>query len=175
MRTMANNCYNFINVSGDDLSGVEAFMKECMQVNNTGYGWLPEWMKEDYEKLDYVHYLFDMEDNGDGSYVCWTKWAPPIEELIIISRKLAGVTWEMEWEECGMGLYGRCVIRDGVVVSLVELTEDEVNQVKLDEEKDMYVWTKPDGTVETSESDSELYNEMLDQKTLSLSVLGQPN
>lgn len=171
---MANNCYNFIYVSGDDLSGVEAFMKECMQVNDTGYGWLPEWMKEDYEKLSYVHYLFDMDDNGGGSYVCWTKWAPPVKELIIISRKLTGVTWEMEWEECGMGLYGRCVVRDGVMVSFVELTEEEVNQVKLDEEKDMYVWTKPDGTVETSESYSELYNEMLDQKTISLSVLGEP-
>lgn len=34
MRTMANHCYNFISVSGDDLSGVEAFMKECMQVND---------------------------------------------------------------------------------------------------------------------------------------------
>lgn len=160
---MANNCNNIIIVSGDDTTKINDMFHRAMEYNNEyGYGWLPE--DDDIEALDYQHYLFDVERQDKDVWRCWTKWSPPVDEFLVISRSYPSVTFHMEWEEPGMGLYGKCVITDGVLVSLVELTDEELEQVQYDEDNDHYVWTRPDGTVETFECDSEIYETMLDGK-----------
>jgi hypothetical protein len=160
---MANNCYNVIIVSGVDTTDVNAMFRSAMEWNNeSDMGWLPD--ADDFDALDYQHYLFDIYENDSDCWVCWTKWSPPIEELIIISRMHPTITFYMEWEECGMGLYGKCYITNGVLTSLVELSDDDLEQVHHDEDNDLYVWTRPDGSVETFECESEIYEQMLDRK-----------
>lgn len=160
---MANNCNNIIIVSGDDTTKINDMFHRAMEYNNEyGYGWLPE--DDDIEALDYQHYLFDVERQDKDVWRCWTKWSPPVDEFLVISRSYPSVTFHMEWEEPGFSLYGRCSIADGVLVSLVELTDEELEQVQYDEDNDHYVWTRPDGTVETFECDSEIYDMMLDGK-----------
>ena len=160
---MANNCNNIIIVSGDDTVRINDMFHRAMEYNNEyGYGWLPE--DDDIEALDYQHYLFDVERQDKDVWRCWTKWSPPIDELCIISRSYPNVTFHMEWDEPGFSLYGKCVITNGVLTSLVELSKEELEQVQYDEEEDHYVWTRPDGTVETFECDSEIYDMMLNGK-----------
>lgn len=166
---MANNCMNWISVSGADISVVKEFMNQATDRNKEGYGWLPEdIVGKMIEENKYVHYLFDVNVSGVSDnfmYIdCWTKWSPPIEELLLISSMTQGVRYEMSWEESGMQLYGRCVILDGVVVHMVELTEEECGQVQYDDDSDRYIWRKPDGTTEIIDGDSQAYEEMLDAK-----------
>lgn len=160
---MANNCNNFIIVSGDDTTKINDMFQRAMEYNDeTQHGWLPE--DDDIKALDYQHYLFDVERQDIDVWRCWTKWSPPIDELCIISMSFPSIKFYMEWDELGMGLYGRCKISNGVVTSLVELADEELEQVQYDEEKDHYVWTRPDGSVESYECVYEIYEEMLEGK-----------
>ena len=164
-KTMANNCYNWIQMYGDNLNDVNKMIDEAVKRNDEGYGWLPT---EREFNLNYVHYLFDIQDYDKGDdesrMMCWTKWSPPIEELKIISTMHPGVEFHMQWEECGFQLYGRCVVKDGVVVHYIDLTDDELNSVVYDDDMDEYVWRKDDGTSVIVDYESEVYEELLDKK-----------
>ena len=85
---MANHCYNGISFYGKDLTKIKEMIADAIVVNET-QGWLPESI--DVSKLDYSHYLFDIEISDDSksnlSINCWTKWSPPIEELEYICRE----------------------------------------------------------------------------------------
>lgn len=164
---MANHCNNWINVYsyGLDMTALDELIAEAIQTNESGSGWLPE---GDEVGLDYPHYLFDISDytqyKGCASWICWTKWSPPLEELCRLSSRLMGLEFRLEWEECGIGLYGRCVIKDGEVQHLIELDDKDLAQVTYDEDRDIYLWRKEDGSVEECESDNEIYSQMLDDK-----------
>jgi hypothetical protein len=163
---MANNCYNWIQMYGDNLTDANKMIEEAMKVNRQGYGWLPS--DREFNHLSYVHFFFSIEDYDKGDnpsrFMCWTKWSPPIEELKIISTMHPNVKFYMQWEECGMELYGRCVIKDGVILHRIDLTDEEVNRVQYDEDSGMYLFTKDDGTIEYCESDTVIYEELLDDK-----------
>jgi len=160
---MANNCNNFIYFNGDDSARVNDMFQRAMEYNDEyGYGWLPE--DDDIKALFYQHYLFDVERQDTDMWRCWTKWSPPIDELCIISRSFPSVKFYMEWDEPGMALYGRCKISNGVVTSLVELADEDLEQVSYDDENNLYEWTRPDGSVESYECEYDIYEEMLDGK-----------
>ena len=157
---MANCCYNGISFYGKDLTKIKEMIADAIVVNETK-GWLPESI--DVSKLDYSHYLFDIEisDNtiDNLSLNCWTKWSPPIQELEYICRE-AKVSCTCWYEESGMGIYGQseyCFETD--YTTDVCLDDKDLDRVTYDEMKDCYLL---DG--EVIESDSEAYQEMLDDK-----------
>ena len=157
---MANHCYNSILFCGKDLGKIKEMIAEAIEVNKTE-GWLPETLDKD--KLDYVHYLFDVEitmDSEDAIQIqCWTKWAPPILELEQIGRE-AGVSCTCWYEESGMGIYGQSEYNfETNYTTDIYLDDSEINRVQYDEENDCYLF---DG--EPVESDSEAYQSMLDEK-----------
>jgi hypothetical protein len=157
---MANHCINGISFYGKDLTKIKEMIADAIVVNET-QGWLPESI--DVSKLDYSHYLFDIEISDDSksnlSINCWTKWSPPIEELEYICRE-AKVSCTCWYEESGMGLYGQseyCFETDKTTD--VYLEDKDMDRVTYDEENDVYLW---DGDV--CDSESEAYQEMLDEK-----------
>ena len=157
---MANCCYNGISFYGNDLTKIKEMIADAIVVNET-QGWLPESI--DVSKLDYSHYLFDIEISDDTkdnlSINCWTKWSPPIQELEYICRE-AKVSCTCWYEEGGVGIYGQseyCFETD--YTTDVCLDDKDLDRVTYDEMKDCYLL---DG--EVIESDSEAYQEMLDDK-----------
>lgn len=159
---MANHCYNSILFCGKDLGKIKEMIAEAIETNNTkDEGWIHETLDKD--KLDYVHYLFDVEvvweTECDIQIQCWTKWSPPIFELEHIGKE-AGVSITCWYEEPGMGIYGQCeyCFKTNHTTDIF-LDEAEINRVQYDEEKDCYLF---DG--EPVESDSEAYQTMLDEK-----------
>lgn len=158
---MANHCYNGIVFHGKDLTKIKSMLDEAVEVNKTE-GWLPKTI--DISKLSYVHYLFDVDivyyEGEDKIFInCWTKWSPPLDELEHICRE-AQVSCYCSYDECGMGLYGEAKYDlETDYTTDVSLTDEEVNRVQYDEENDVYLL---DG--KPIESDSEAYQEMLDDK-----------
>lgn len=138
-------------------------LAEAVEENTVnGLGWLPDSVIN--AELDYVHYLFDVDvvydESEDRIFInCWTKWSPPLNELEYICRE-AQVSCSCSYEESGMGLYGEANYNlETDYTTDVHLTDEEVNRVQYDEENDVYLL---DG--KPIESDSEAYQEMLDEK-----------
>jgi hypothetical protein len=157
---MANHCYNSILFCGKDLGKIKEMIAEAIEVNKTE-GWLPESLDKD--KLDYVHYLFDVEiSTEEENWIqiqCWTKWAPPILELEQIGRE-AGVSITCWYEESGMCIYGQSEYNfETNYTTDIYLDDADTDRVQYDEENDQYLF---DG--EPVESDSEAYQTMLDEK-----------
>jgi hypothetical protein len=159
---MANHCSNSITFHGKDLGKIKEMIAEAIEVNDTKHeGWLPETLDKD--KLDYVHYLFDVEITSDQEdeirILCWTKWAPPILELEQIGRE-AGVSITCWYDEPGMAIYGQSEYDfETNHTTDIYLDDSEINRVQYDEENDCYLF---DG--EPIESDYEAYLTMLDEK-----------
>lgn len=158
---MANNCYDWIQVHGDDLTKVKTMIDEALKENKDGYGWLPKGIENE---LDYPHYLFDVEITNEESdeiqISCWTKWSPPIEELKHISLMCEGTEWHCQYEECGMKLYGRVIIMGGKVMSHIYLTDEDLERFSEDEDGN----TLFDG--ELVDSEYECIEKMLDEKSV---------
>lgn len=160
---MANNCIDWIQVYGSDLTKTQELINEAIKRNEEGYGWLPE----GFEQRDgYIHYLFDLDDvhkEDDGiSFVCWTKWSPPIEELKGLSKLCKGTEWMCQYEETGMQLYGRLVIKDGEVVSHIFIDDNDMKRIEEDAESNVYF----DG--ELVDSEIVAIEEMLDEKEMGI-------
>ena len=133
---------------------------EAIEVNKIE-GWLPKSLDKD--KLDYVHYLFDVEisteEECETQIQCWTKWSPPILELEQIGRQ-AGVSITCWYDECGMGIYGQSEYNfETNYTTDISLDDSDMDRVQYDEENDRYLF---DG--EEIESDYEAFLTMLDEK-----------
>jgi hypothetical protein len=159
---MANHCYNSITFHGNDLGKIKEMIAEAIETNDTKHeGWLPEILDKD--KLDYVHYLFDVEIVSEAEdeiqIQCWTKWAPPILELEQIGRE-AGVSCTCWYDESGMCIYGQSFYDvESDYTTDIYLDDSDIDRVQYDEENDCYLW---DG--KPVESDTEAYQIMLDKK-----------
>lgn len=158
---MANHCYNWITFKGNDVSKIKEMMLEAIEVNKE-QGWLPKEVEGGFSR-----YLFDVYINDDCpdflSVQCWTKWSPPLDELVIIC-KLAGVSCVCNYEECGMMIYGEFeyLVDEDISVDTY-LDEKDFDRVVYDEENDVYLF---DGKV--VDSDTTAYQEMLDEKLFSI-------
>jgi hypothetical protein len=154
---MANICNNTITFSGEDLSLIRNLFDEIKKENTDGYGWLPEGYKGEYG-----HYLFDVDitDHDDEIIVdCWTKWAPPIEEMIYLCKN-TNIHVNINYDEMGMGLYGQCYYDSKTnEFKDVCLDDDDINRIQYDEDNDIYTL---DGN--PVESDYEEYYNMLTEK-----------
>lgn len=160
---MANNCCNWIQVFGDDLTKAKTMIDEAVKLSSSeGCGWLPK--EIDPNELTQTHYLFDVEIMNELTEQiqigCWTKWSPPIEELIRISAMCEGTEWHCQYEESGWGLYGRFIVMGGKVMSNVYLTDEDLERLSEDEDGNI----RFDG--ELVDSESECIEKMLDEKLI---------
>jgi hypothetical protein len=154
---MANICTNTITFSGEDLSPIRNLIDEIQEAEENNVGWLPEGYKGSY-----YHWLFDIDitDNVDDIIIgCWTKWAPPIEEMMYLCRN-TNVNVNIHYEEMGMGLYG-VFFYDSKTNEFEDvcLDDDDINRIEYDEENDTYTL---DGN--PIQSDFEEYENMLNEK-----------
>ena len=154
---MANICTNTITFSGEDLSPIRNLIQEIQEAEENNVGWLPEGYKGEYG-----HYLFDVDitDHDDEIVIsCWTKWSPPIEEMMYLCKQ-TNVNVNIHYEEMGMGLYGVCGYNSSKdEFEDVCLDDDDINRIQYDEENDTYTL---DG--EPIQSDFEEYENMLIDK-----------
>jgi len=154
---MANICTNTITFSGEDLSPIRNLIQEIQEAEENNVGWLPEGYKGEYG-----HYLFDVDitDHDDEIVIsCWTKWSPPIEEMMYLCKQ-TNVNVNIHYEEMGMGLYGVCGYNSSKdEFEDVCLDDDDINRIQYDEENDTYTL---DGN--PIESDYEEYENMLIEK-----------
>jgi hypothetical protein len=157
---MANHCSNSITFHGKDLGKIKQMIAEAIEVNETE-GWLPETL--DKNKLDYVHYLFDVmiisEAEDEIQIQCWTKWSPPILELEHIGKE-AGVSITCWYDEPGMEIYGQSFYDvKSESTTDIYLDDADTDRVQYDDDNDCYLW---DG--EPVECYTEAYQTMLDEK-----------
>ena len=154
---MANICTNTITFSGDDLSPIRNLIDEIKEENDGGYGWLPDGFSSNN-----IHALFDVEvDDNDDEIIlsCWTKWTPPIEEVLHMVKG-TNINFILLYEEISMGLYG-VTHYDATTETLNDtfLDDEDFERVVYDEEADEYLF---DG--EYTESQFESYFEILMEK-----------
>lgn len=156
---MANNCNNTITFSGEDLSPIRNLIQEIQEAEENNVGWLPEGYKGDYD-----HYLFDtyiMDNDTEIIIECWTKWSPPIDEMVYLCKQ-ANVNVSIHYDEMGMGLYGLCYYNSSKdEFEDTCLDDNDTNRIQYDEENDIYTL---DGNPIESESDYEEYENMLIEK-----------
>lgn len=137
---MANHCINNIVYKGSNYKSVYALFKEMSQKeNDTGHGQLPDFVEDG---RDYLKYMFSVDptENVDEVVVnCWSKWSPPINELIEISKRYPG-DWQMYYEETAMYIYGRLTINAEGDAIVEDIPEDIFEKIDYNDEKDVYVY-----------------------------------
>ena len=92
---MANWCYNTITFSG-------RCKNFCKQLEKHDYDVQGFEIIEDGKS----RCIFSLEKIEDGMYSFESKWAPPLRELQERARK-GRFSFEIDYEELGMGIYGR--------------------------------------------------------------------
>jgi len=162
---MANNCYSYVEYRGADAPLVYDMFKKLETINREkGVGALPdiEGIKKTYAK-----YFFDIDIVGhDEEYAhvrFWTKWAPPLAELIVMAKHFQG-SWEVQVEELGMWIYGKIMLDNEGNHTEIWLDREVFEAV---EETDDCQW-KYKG--EIYESDYDIY-EMELERLLNTSVI----
>jgi hypothetical protein len=118
-------------------------------------------------KKTYAKYFFDIDIVGhDEEYAhvrFWTKWAPPLAELIVMAKHFQG-SWEVQVEELGMWIYGKIMLDNEGNHTEIWLDREVFEAV---EETDDCQW-KYKG--EIYESDYDIY-EMELERLLNTSVI----
>ena len=162
---MANHCYSYVEYRGADAPLVYDMFKKLETINREeGMGALPD---IEVIEIKYAKYFFDIDILGhDEGYVhvrFWTKWAPPVEELIEVAKQFQGF-WDIQVEELAMWIYGKVTIDNKGNYTEIWLQEDVFKAV---EETDDCQWTYKG---EVYESDYDIY-EMELEKLLNSSVI----
>jgi hypothetical protein len=133
---MPNWCNNTVTFFGENVDKVDELFTKLMEeqaVSNLGVR--PDW--EACEKYDAL-YMFYIEKNDAGSYRIETRWSPPINTMFLIGRRLK-IAFEMQWDECGMGLYGRMVF-DPSMPDVALIADASGTNFRYDENKEMYIF-----------------------------------
>ena len=114
---------------------------------------------EQGETFDFIkdaeRYFFNVEVDEE-TIRFETKWAPPLIEMMQVCSNY-GITCEIYYEECGMGLYGYYKIQDRVV-NHIYLTEDDLQHLTYDDDGEAYWHGEP------LESEWDLKDDLLAEK-----------
>lgn len=133
---MANWCNNNVIFSGENVDKVEEMFDKLIEEQAVdGYGVRPDW--EACEKYNAL-YLFNIEKHDAVSYRVETKWGPPLNTMLLIGRRFK-VGFYMNWDEPGMGLYGRMVF-DPSMPDVAMIGDASGTNFQYDEEKEMYIF-----------------------------------
>ena len=155
---MANWCGNNVIFSGENVDKVdELFTKLMEEQADKGFGVRPDW--EACEKHDAL-YMFYIDKHDSGSYRFETKWAPAINTIFLIGRRFK-VAFEMEWDECGMGLYGKMIFSPDMP-DVVMMADASGTNFRYDHDKDMYIYNG-----EEYESEYEFMDDVIEKTPLS--------
>jgi len=159
---MANTCNNSIYFYGKDLSKIKEIIADAIRTNDKlQQGWLPEFAKPEH---CLARYFFDVcinhvTEGEELAVSCWTKWAPPLEELVAICKE-ANVSCLCLYDELGFLIYGQFQYDVSTDTQKdISLTDEDFDRVQEDKESDVYIF---DG--EVVESCYTAYAEILDQK-----------
>lgn len=157
---MPNWCFNHVKFTGNNtrkaITLLQELEKKCQE---TGQGQLPSFI--DPEKYFGNSYMFDINVHNDldgkptNSFDYQTKWAPNTEALIDIAKHFK-LEFEQQYDEMGMGIYGRAFYRNGELETF-DLDDATLQQIEYDEETDMYKYQG-----EEWESQYELIEMLLD-------------
>lgn len=153
---MPNWCSNTATFVGTDVDKLKKLIDDGIKVNDTGYGWLPDFLVKDGNE----RYLFEIciEDYGQRSLSIRfdSKWAPPLSELMNIASHFK-LTMYAEYEELGMLIYGKADY-NGKKLRTAELTDEDFDKVT-EREDGTYMY---EGA--SYESDYDIYSYMLSKK-----------
>jgi len=174
---MANHCSNYIRIWGEP-QDIQRFKEQFLGKFKTepNFGHLPlaeGCTLEDFDRyqnevmqFNYRHYIFDADicdsDEINIAIACWTKWSPPISEMMYACEHFK-LGCNIGYDETGMGLFGEWQYDKlhGQPNYDVSLDEMEMSQIEYLDEEDCYI-DKRDNT--RHESESQLYQDMLDAK-----------
>ena len=123
---MANSCSNKLIIRGpwSDLSNlIKASSDEVKDNPDYGlnfagekYDGLMVGNHEDYEDCD-------DEDFMTAEFEFVSKWLPPLKMLQRLSASYPSLIFDIRWDESGCDIWGRAVVRVGVVQKFVEWAE----------------------------------------------------
>jgi hypothetical protein len=155
---MANWCSNHVTFSGDNVDKVdEMFTKLMEEQDRDNHGIRPDW--EACEKNNAL-YMFYIQRNDAGSYQFETKWSPAMNTIFLIGRRFK-IAFEMSWEECGMGLYGKMIFNPDMP-DVVMVADASGTNFRFDDEKGMYIYKD-----EEYESEYDFMDDVIDTTPLS--------
>lgn len=133
---MPNWCNNTVTFFGENVDKVdELFTKLMEEQEASNLGVRPDW--EACEKYDAL-YMFYIEKNDVGSYRIESRWSPPLNTMFLIGRRLK-IALEMQWDEPGMGLYGRMVF-DPSMPDVALIADASGTNFRYDEDKERYIF-----------------------------------
>lgn len=150
---MANWCYNTVMFDGDErtMGKIESLFAELMQWEaKDNEGQLPDFVSEQ------DGYMFSLNWE-DGTLYYETKWSPNIGVIKTIADRF-GAEFTHEYEEAGMGIFGRATYVAGVLTEL-DLDDTDFDQYDLDEMTGMYTFEGRE-----YESSYEILETLLDRK-----------
>jgi hypothetical protein len=155
---MANWCSNIVIFSGDNVDKVdELFTKLMEEQAASNLGVRPDW--EACEKYDAL-YMFHIDKRDTGDYQFETKWSPAINTIFLIGRRLK-IGFEMTWDECGMGLYGKIVF-DPSMPDVAMISDASGINFRFDDDKGMYIYNG-----EEYQSEYDFIDDVVDTMTAS--------
>lgn len=115
-------------------------------IKKYGYADWYDWRVANWgTKWDVDQAIIISEKDGEVTFGFDTAWAPPIKAFDMIASKNPELRFELEYEEPGMGFFGRAVFEDGMFVADDDYEWDEryddgwwlyQNMCDLDEELD---------------------------------------
>jgi hypothetical protein len=154
---MANWCSNIVIFSGDNVDKVdELFTKLMEEQADKGLGVRPDW--EACEKYDAL-YMFHIDKRDTGDYQFETRWSPAINTIFLIGRRLK-IGFEMDWDEPGMGLYGKMIFNPSMPDVVMMADASGIN-FRYDHDKDRYIYNG-----EEYESEYEFIDDVIEETPL---------
>lgn len=127
---MANTCINYLELTEGNKKKFSKMLIDLMPESDKE-GQLPEIVTKR------ERFLFDI-DGDNGLFSFWTKWAPPIDEMEEMGKKLK-TSFTLSYEELGCGIFGKYFYNhkedEGFDVCL---DDSEIDQVVEDEESGVY-------------------------------------
>ena len=120
----------------------------------TNEGQKPEFIKEVEDGYFFDIYAFANDDQISFS----TRWSPNIKDVVKIAKNWQGLDFELLYQEPGNLIFGKSIFKDGLL-TIQDLTEQEVNEIEFDHEGDFYLFRG-----EKYESEHEPLEELFKEK-----------
>lgn len=140
---MANHATNSVEFSGteENLQQVMGLFSAMEALENeTGKGQLPEFILNNPELMDITGYFHSISIYEANSINWESKWSPNIDRVVEIAKHF-GVSFVMDYEELGCGIYGKAIYTAGdETAQEYDLTDEDLDQYESDDDNDCYLF-----------------------------------